>query len=485
MQDLFELHKEVLASVDNGTITVEEAEVLYDEMFEEQVNSLILDVYEAYDEGVITVGECNEYLTTIAEAAKGDKLDKKEEKKIDKELDNVPENERKVIEDSIKKASKEAKVKKAAAIAGGAAATALALKAIDNGIKAKKHKGTMKKVRSEKDVKESATVYETTAHDSREKLKEIRKAYNDAIDKCNKNIRDDKYDDALKCIDDARKQCKLMHDEVAGLDSNVGGVIVSGLCEGLISSLKATCVGLGVGMATRNSDIGSGASIGIGIVDTVKVLYGIIKSAERNGTISVSDFNATKAKVIASIDTMDKVLDKKEKYVKDLKEKAEKKEEETKESVDDILDLDAELALFEKEMTDDEKEHLAGLAVGGTLAAAITIPFAISFISLAKGFKKVKEGNKYFNEIQAVDSKISSINAKYLADYNKLSREWEDIHEYSSLFKKFYIPTKNKEKMKDLKEKFRKLEDDYKKEVAPFVAKRRELEKKYTDNLTK
>ena len=160
MQDLFELHKEVLASVDNGTITVEEAEVLYDEMFEEQVNSLILDVYEAYDEGAITVGECNEYLTTIAEAAKGDKLDKKEEKKIDKELDNVPENERKVIEDSIKKASKETKVKKAAAIAGGAAATALALKAIDNGIKDKKRKDVrkdvMKRVRSEKDVKESA-----------------------------------------------------------------------------------------------------------------------------------------------------------------------------------------------------------------------------------------------------------------------------------------------------------------------------------------
>jgi hypothetical protein len=323
-------------------------------MFEEQVNSLILDVYEAYDEGVITVGECNEYLTTIAEAAKGDKLDKKEEKKIDKELDNVPENERKAIEDSIKKASKETKVKKAAAIAGGAAATALALKALDNGIKAKRRKDVMKKVRSEKDVKESAedimaieAMLEELSDDlvlegANTDLADNMKALSREVAEKNKEYRallkDKKYKEALKVVDEIDKIIDKYAKIIDDIDSDIAETVIGLICHVFISTIKSLVVGLAASLA----GFGNEAASLTFAYQNIKALYGLAKSVISKGDISVSDLNMYKQNFKGSIEVMRSISDMKRKAVKAKMEK----EKEVKESVDDILDLDAELALF-------------------------------------------------------------------------------------------------------------------------------------------
>ena len=117
MLDLLELHKELTKCLNNGEVTLEEAETIYDNAFNEQADALIIDAYQAFTEECIDSNELNDYIDVISEAVKGDKLNKEDKKKIDNELNDLPEKERKEVEDSIKKASKETNTDKARKIA--------------------------------------------------------------------------------------------------------------------------------------------------------------------------------------------------------------------------------------------------------------------------------------------------------------------------------------------------------------------------------
>lgn len=108
MLDLEAIYKSVDELVANGEVTEADAKIACDNMINEQVNDLILDIYDAFIEGSITDSDANIYLDIALEAVKGDKLSNKAKDKIDDELKTLPDKERKVVEDSIRKASKEA-----------------------------------------------------------------------------------------------------------------------------------------------------------------------------------------------------------------------------------------------------------------------------------------------------------------------------------------------------------------------------------------
>ncbi len=313
MYELAKIHQILTEQVENGELTIEQASEAFDTMYEDVTSNVALDIVNAYIEDVITEEEYDTYMNIILEAVNGDKLSKKEEKKADKEISNLPKNEKKDVEDSIKKASKEVDTAKK---------NMHAIDGVNKIISSKKSaKKAVKESEDALDIDKELALYETTAADARYLLHKTQREYKDAIKDCNEHIKDKKYDKALNDIKICKKLCSQMSDEVKDLDSNIGGVIVSGICEGLITSLKATGVGLGVGIATQNSDLASGASGAMVLIETIKVLYGIVKSIDKKGDISVSDFNATKAKVIASIDTMNKMLDRKEAQINSLKEK--------------------------------------------------------------------------------------------------------------------------------------------------------------------
>ena len=141
MFELEEIQKILNEKVESGEITIDEANQAYDNMFEEVSSNVIDDLINAFESGLIDDDEYSMYSDILLEAVKSDKLDSNEKKKVEDEIAGIPEKEKKVIEDSIRKATKEANTSKNHKLE------------VDK--RSKTIDGISKIIKSKKDVKES------------------------------------------------------------------------------------------------------------------------------------------------------------------------------------------------------------------------------------------------------------------------------------------------------------------------------------------
>lgn len=332
MQDLLVLHKLVAESVESNEITLEEAEVLYDKMYKEQVDSLILDVYEAFENGDITNDEANAYVTLLTEAVK-DKAKGKKPGTVDaiaNALKNIPESERKAIEDSMKKVSK---------VAGNTAeGTVKIINGINDVIKSKKKdvkglafkiaktaksKVTKESVDDDFDLDAELALFESTDANKRylDNFKEVTASYKQSMGKIKTLVKSGKYAEAKKEIADAEKKLNKIESEVNKINSDtaddvmaaIGNTLKTGLVASLIFSFIAYLPGIGVSINKETI----GAGVIAGLIDTgIKAVRG-----DDNG----KGFNVYKEKVNHAIKKEKDILNNMRAFMDKFEKKFEEK----------------------------------------------------------------------------------------------------------------------------------------------------------------
>lgn len=312
MYNLFDLHREIAKELSDNTITESEAELLYDTMFTEQVNDLILDIYESFVDGVISADEANAFISIATEAVEGDKLSKNEKDKIDNELDNLPANERKVIEDSIKKASKEANNKTVAKVD--------TLNKIDKVIKNKKDKNVKESLDTLDLEMQILLEAEETGNNAKYKkiLYDLNTDYKKDTISIKNAIKRLNFGEAKSLISDAKSKLDDIEKEIDGLPSEVSSTVLSLAANTVNSSIQAT---VGIGAILVSPTIANGGSKNISketAAQTAKisaiggVALGLIDTAKKavDSKNNSNDYNLYKNNIKKAIDKNREMLDK-------------------------------------------------------------------------------------------------------------------------------------------------------------------------------
>lgn len=327
MQDLLVIHKLVTESVENNEITLEEAELLYDKMYKEQVESLILDVYEAFENGDICADETNAYITLLTEAVKGPKLSACKGKACDTagaiadKLKSLPETERKAIEDSIKRVSKVANHTVGSSVKIANAINEVikskkkdAINAVGKVAKAAKAKVTKESV-DDFDLDAELALFESTDANKRylEALKKVTNEYRDNVKEIRKNIRAKDAEKAKKNLASARKDLSDIEREIAKVESDTSDDVMAAIGNTLKQGLIATAI-FGV------ADAGfTGININDGTIKAGAIV-GLINTAIRAVRINDSDkgFNVYKDRLLDAIKKEKSTLDRLETAINKL-----------------------------------------------------------------------------------------------------------------------------------------------------------------------